>query len=112
MYKRQEKVQIKDGEVYIDGDKLKEKYRFPTMENGGLALEEFTLSEGEYFMLCDNRNECEDSRNANVGNVMSENIVGKAWIRTNHFTLVNRINGFEQKHADPSASPTASAAAN
>ena len=107
-----EKVQIKDGEVYIDGDKLKEKYRFPTMENGGLALEEFTLSEGEYFMLCDNRNECEDSRNANVGNVMSENIVGKAWIRTNHFTLVNRINGFEQKHADPSASPTASAAAN
>lgn len=27
-----EKVQIKDGEVYIDGDKLKEKYRFPTME--------------------------------------------------------------------------------
>ena len=56
--------------------------------------------------------ECEDSRNANVGNVMSENIVGKAWIRTNHFTLVNRINGFEQKHADPSASPTASAAAN
>ena len=107
-----EKVQIKDGEVYIDGDKLKEKYRFPTMENGGLALEEFTLSEGEYFMLCDNRNECEDSRNANVGNVMLENIVGKAWIRTNHFTLVNRINGFEQKHADPSASPTASAAAN
>ena len=103
---------LKDGEVYIDGDKLKEKYRFPTMENGGLALEEFTLSEGEYFMLCDNRNECEDSRNANVGNVMSENIVGKAWIRTNHFTLVNRINGFEQKHADPSASPTASAAAN
>lgn len=44
-----EKVQIKDGEVYIDGDKLKEKYRFSTMENGGLALEEFTLSEGEYL---------------------------------------------------------------
>ena len=33
-----ETVQIKEGRVYIDGEKLKEKYTFPAMENGGLAL--------------------------------------------------------------------------
>ncbi len=37
-----ETVQIKEGRVYIDGERLKEKYRFPVMENGGLALEEIT----------------------------------------------------------------------
>ena len=36
-----EKVQIKDGKVYIDGNKLNEKYHFQKMENGGLTLEAF-----------------------------------------------------------------------
>lgn len=92
-----EKVVIKDGKVYIDGEKLEEKYDFPEMENGGLALEEITLDEEEYFMLCDNRNECEDSRNANIGNVLKENIVGKAWIRINSFTLISHIDAFSEK---------------
>ncbi|MCH5268753.1 MAG: signal peptidase I [Lachnospiraceae bacterium] len=102
-----EKLQIKDGIVYIDGEKLKEKYKFPKMENGGLALEEMTLSTGEYFMLCDNRNECEDSRNANVGNVWKEDIVGKAWMRTNSLSIISHINGFkkQKKKSDASASP-------
>lgn len=105
-----EKLQIKDGSVYINGKKLKEKYDFPQMENGGLALEELKLGSDEYFMLCDNRNECEDSRNANVGNVLKSDIVGKAWIRTNSITLINYINAFEhEKNSDPSASPEASA---
>lgn len=105
-----EKLQIKDGCVYINGKKLKEKYDFPKMENGGLALEEMKLGADEYFMLCDNRNACEDSRNANVGNVLKSDIVGKAWIRTNSITLINYINAFEhEKHSDSSASPEASA---
>lgn len=105
-----EKVQIKDGAVYIDGDKLKEKYQFEQMENGGMALEEMTLSSEEYFMLCDNRNECEDSRNANVGNVLEEQIVGKAWIRTNSLTLISQIDGFKEKKKKESASASPDAA--
>ena len=102
-----EKLQIKDGIVYINGEKLKEKYKFPQMENGGLALEEMTLSAGEYFMLCDNRNECEDSRNANVGNVLKDDIIGKAWLRTNSLSIISHINGFEKQKnsSDTSASP-------
>ena len=84
-----ETVMIKDGEVYINDKKLKEKSDFPKMENGGLALESITLDEDEYFVLCDNRNEGEDSRNANIGNVLKRDIVGKAWIRMNSFAFID-----------------------
>jgi len=86
-----EKVRIDEGAVYIDGKKLKEKYKFPLMENGGLAIEEITLDDDEYFMLCDNRNEGEDSRNANFGNVVKSDIIGKAWLRTDSWALIGSI---------------------
>ncbi len=101
-----EKIRIEDGEVYINDKKLKEKYDFPKMENGGLALEEITIEEDEYFMLCDNRNECEDSRNANIGNVNKQNIIGKAWLRTNSLALISHIDGYakQKKSAKSDAS--------
>lgn len=98
-----EKVQIKEGKVYIDDKELEEKYDFPSMENGGLALEKFTLDEGEYFTLCDNRNNGEDSRNASVGNILEENIVGKAWIRMNSVELVSHIDEFSDKKGSDKA---------
>lgn len=94
-----ERVQIKDGVVYINGKELKEELNFPLIENGGLALEEIQLEENEYFVLGDNRNECEDSRNANVGNVLEEDIVGKAWMRLNSFTFVGMIDNFAKEEA-------------
>lgn len=100
-----EKVKISNGEVYINGKVLDEKYNFPLMKNGGLALEEITLDDDEYFMLCDNRNDCEDSRNASVGNVLKSNIVGKAWIRTDSFAFISSIDGFK-KDADSSSDRT------
>ncbi len=92
-----EQVQIKDGKVYIDGEKLKEKYKFPVMENGGLALEKITLDDDEYFLLCDNRNNGEDSRNAKVGNILRENILGKAWIRMNTVEFIGMMNEFDKE---------------
>ncbi len=88
-----EKIQIKDGKVYINGKELEEKYDFP----GGLALEDVTLDADEYFVLCDNRNNGEDSRNANVGNILKENIVGKAWIRMNTLEFISHLDGFEEE---------------
>lgn len=93
-----ETVLIKDGQVFIDGKPLKEKLDFPLIENEGLALEEITLESDEYFVLGDNRNECEDSRNANVGNVLKENIAGKAWMRLNSFTFIGMIDNFAQRN--------------
>lgn len=86
-----ETIQIKDGCVYIDGEKIEEKVEVEKMENGGLALEEITLDDDEYFVLGDNRNASEDSRFANVGNIYREDIIGKAWIRLNGFTFINSI---------------------
>ena len=95
-----EQIQIKDGEVYIVGELLEEKYDFPVMENGGLALEPVILDEDEYFVLCDNRNNGEDSRNANVGNILRDNIVGKAWIRLNTAELISNLDGFAKEKMD------------
>jgi signal peptidase I len=89
-----ETVQIQEGQVYINGKQLDEKFDFPLMENAGMAQEPVTLEKNQYFVLGDNRNECEDSRNATVGNVTKSEIVGKAWLRLNSFTFVGMIDGF------------------
>lgn len=74
-----ETVQIKDGEIYIDGEKLGEKYETTAIEDAGTASEEITLDGDEYFVLGDNRRNSEDSRMADIGNVKRSEIEGKAW---------------------------------
>lgn len=98
-----ETVKIQDGQVYINGKQLKEKMDFPVMENGGLALEEIVLEDNEYFMLGDNRNECEDSRNANIGNVLKDDIVGKAWFRMNSVAVIKHIDNIQQNKNEVSS---------
>ena len=74
-----DKVQIKDGAVYINGTLYDEKIEVAAMEEAGIAEEEITLGNNEYFVLGDNRNNSEDSRYANIGNIKAEYIVGQAW---------------------------------
>lgn len=73
-----ETVQIKGGQIYIDGEKL-EDYTFDKIENEGLAETPYLLGEDEYFVLGDNRNNSEDSRSGNIGAVHRDYIVGRAW---------------------------------
>lgn len=74
-----ETVQIADGLIYIDGEVLQESYGREVIQDPGLAAEPITLGEDEYFVLGDNRNNSEDSRSADIGNVKKEDILGKAW---------------------------------
>lgn len=87
-----ETVQIENGIVYINGKKLEEKTIVEEIQNSGLAFEEVLLDENEYFVLGDNRNNSEDSRFANIGNISFQDIIGKAFIRTNGFTFIDTIN--------------------
>ncbi|NMB44279.1 MAG: signal peptidase I [Clostridiales bacterium] len=87
-----ETVQIKSDGIYINDKKIEEDIEVEDMDNFGLASEPILLDENEYFVLGDNRNKSEDSRFANVGNIIRDNILGKAWIRTNDFNFVSKLN--------------------
>lgn len=72
-------VQIKDGKVFVNGEEYEEEAEVSRMEDAGTAKEESVLGEDEYFVLGDNRNNSEDSRFANIGNVKEDYIIGKVW---------------------------------
>lgn len=72
-------IQIKNGDVYVNGELFEEEISAASIEDAGLAGEEITLEQDEFFVLGDNRNNSEDSRYANIGNLKKEYIIGKAW---------------------------------
>lgn len=78
-------VLIEDGAVYVNGV-MYDEVDAASIEDAGLAEEEITLQDGEYFVLGDNRNNSEDSRNANIGNIKEEYIIGKAWFYFSSFS--------------------------
>jgi len=78
-----DKVQIKDGQIYIDDQVYLEDGNSPTITSPGSAKSPVSLDEGEYFVLGDNRNNSEDSRNPEIGIVTSAMIEGKVWFVLN-----------------------------
>lgn len=94
-----EKVQIADGCVYINGELLDEPMNVDKMELAGLAAREMELDSDEFFVLGDNRNNCEDSRFTTVGNVVRQEIIGSAWLRTNQFGIIDKMNVSKNNNA-------------
>ncbi len=72
-------VTIQSGRVFVNGELLNETVQTESMEDAGLAEDGVKLGADEYFVLGDNRNNSEDSRSANFGNVKKEDILGRAW---------------------------------
>ena len=87
-----ERVQIINGRVYINGEALDEPMNVAPMKIAGLAEEEIVLDEDEFFVLGDNRNDSEDSRFTSMGNVLREEIIGRAWFRLNKFGFISKMN--------------------
>lgn len=74
-----ETVQIQDGSIYIDGEKVTEYIHAEKIEEAGVAAEPILLGEDEYFVIGDNHTGSDDSRMADIGNVKRSDIYGKAW---------------------------------
>ena len=74
-----ETIQIRDGQILIDGVTYREGRDLPKISNPGLATNEVYLESDEYFVLGDNRNNSEDSRYGDIGNINKKYIVGKVW---------------------------------
>ena len=77
-----EKVRIDDaGVIYVNGEIINENYGREVMLDPGVAKNEITLGEDEYFVIGDNRNNSTDSRDPMVGNIHRDDILGRAWLR-------------------------------
>jgi signal peptidase I len=70
-------IEAKDGEVYVNGERIDEDYLEPGTPTDNLPLE--TIPEGHVFVMGDNRPNSEDSRI--FGPIDEDVIVGRAFIR-------------------------------
>ena len=80
-------VDIRQGGVFLNGEKLDEPY-ITHHENSSMAP--VKVSSGEYFVLGDNRRASHDSRN--WGPVPGRNIIGRAWLS---YWPLDRLRGLQ-----------------
>lgn len=91
-------VEVKSGLVFLNGQPLEESYaRHPVYGRFGPAQ----VPENHYFVLGDNRNNSEDSRDPRVGFVPRDHLVGRAIWR---YWPLDRMTLFERPTALAGAS--------
>ena len=98
-----EKIEIKDGLVYIN-DKILESdtYCNELILDPGLAASPIYLGEDEYFVMGDNRNHSTDSRSERLGIVNYKDIYGHAFISRGYCSnttcgIVDKRHSYEVK---------------
>lgn len=72
-----ETVELKNGAVFINGKKIDDPYPLEKKNRLPVYEKKITLGKDEYYVLGDNRNNSNDSRNSKFGAVKFDEIVGK-----------------------------------
>lgn len=75
-----ETIQIREGCVFINGEKLEDAIT-TKMDYAGIAENEIVLSANQYFLLGDNRNGSVDSRFEQLGVVSENQILGRVMLK-------------------------------
>lgn len=82
-------IEIKDGDVYRNGDKLTEEYIIKEGTSG--EMEPFTVTENHVFVMGDNRPVSLDSRDSAVGEIALRDILGRVDLRIFPFNKIGAI---------------------
>lgn len=85
-----EKIQIQNGQIYINDSCLDNPYT-SVISLAGIAENTVELEEDEYFVIGDNADSSEDSRFSNIGNVTKKAMKGKLWMIVKPFSRLGRI---------------------
>lgn len=83
-----ERIRINNGKVWINDEPIELPSYMGTYNVAGIAEENITLADNEYFMLGDNGDSSEDSRFYSVGVIKKDNIIGKVWFKTSPFGFI------------------------
>jgi signal peptidase I len=73
-----DRISVHDGAVYINDQRLEERYLTSDTEWQGIATQDVQVKPGYIFVMGDNRNNSSDSRV--FGQVPITSVIGKAWV--------------------------------
>jgi hypothetical protein len=73
-----DQIVISGGKIYVNGEVYNDILVRDAISEPGLAANEITLGEDEYFVLGDNRNNSKDSRHPELGPVDTRYVIGRA----------------------------------
>lgn len=74
-----DRIVIRDGKVYRNGEELTEDYIMDDYTVG--MVTEYKIPDNRVFVMGDNRSVSIDSRNSNIGAINEADIIGKAFLR-------------------------------
>ncbi len=75
-----DRIRIEEGNIYINGTLCEQAMEYvQDLISAGVAANELTVGEQEYFVLGDHAIYSEDSRLAEIGMISQDQIVGKVW---------------------------------